>query len=71
MSLPTVLRPCEGCANAVALVDGSTLVCKRIGRVRNVTFCKAYEKEDGDVFPDDVSGRLHPCTVSSGLEGRE
>ena len=71
MSLPTVFRPCEGCKNAIALVDHSELVCAKLGRLESVTFCRAYEWEESDVLSDGFSGGLHPCPVSHRLEGRE
>ena len=67
MKLPTPLRTCEGCRHALALVDGSTLVCARLGRLRDVTRCNIKEVED-DVPSGDVPGRPDRRPAPDGLE---
>ena len=71
MSLPSVFRPCEGCRNVVALVDHSELVCAKLGRLENVTFCRAYEKEDPDVLSDYLLDRVRDRPSADRMEGRE
>ena len=67
MKLPTVLRLCEDCRHALALVDGSTLVCARLGKLHNVTCCNIKEVDD-DVHPGDVPGDSDSRPAPDGLE---
>lgn len=67
MKLPTVLRLCESCRHALALVDGSTLVCERLGRLHNVTCCSIKEATD-DIPACDVPCDSDRGPAADGLE---
>jgi len=71
MRLPGEFRPCEGCRNFAALVDGNVLVCRRLGRLFMVAVCRLREREEDDGLSGDVRGRVHPGPAADRLEGRE
>lgn len=48
MKFPAEFKVCEGCSKAQAIVDGNTLVCSDLWKLRSVAFCKLYKREEED-----------------------
>ena len=70
MRLPSEFKPCEGCRNFAALVDGNILMCRKMGRLFMVSVCRMFQREGDDGLSGDVPGRVHNRSAADRLEER-